>query len=164
MKRLLSRSFIILAVSVSIASCSPPVGTISSKSGLDDMWAVPKRVAYEILDPFTREHFTVLGMFRGAVESIPVKKVTIEIIEDPDFHADEANPFPLSEPFYTWESYGRKLIVIKYRGREAYYSVEVVNNGVPLPGDPEEGSGIITIWRGDPDPNAKPDPDPNPDP
>jgi hypothetical protein len=151
----LSKFFIILAVSVSIAGCSSPVGNISSKGGLDDMWAVPKRVSYELMDGFWRSDLKVLGMYRGAVESIPVNKVTIEIIEDP--YAAEPQPtfpYPKEEPYF-WRDdydYGRKIIVLKYRGKEYRYSIEVVDP-LGLGPDPwgEEGSGIVVIWLPHPD-------------
>jgi hypothetical protein len=142
-----SRFFIILAVSVSIAACSPPVGNISSKGGLEDMWAVPKRVAYyEMTDLFTRDHLKVLGMYRGAVESIPVKQVTIYIVENPDFSPDTEILFPSDQPFYDWKGYGRKEIVIKYHGKIYRYSVEVANGGGGPPGPDPDGSGIVVIW------------------
>jgi hypothetical protein len=155
MKRL-SRFFIVLAVSVSIASCSPPVGTISSKGGLDDMWAVPKRVVYDIKDPFQRTDLSVLGMYRGAVEEIPTKKVDIYFLENPS-DLDKEIPFSKEDDYYFWDGIGRKIIIIKYpsKGKEYRYSVEV-ENSIGIPPDPsgdEEWPWINPIW-----PNLVPSP------
>jgi hypothetical protein len=160
MKRLSRFFIIILAVSVSIAACSPPVGNISSKGGLEDMWAVPKRVVYEHNSEFRRTDLTVLGMYRGAVETIPIEQVTIEIIENPEFAPDVLTPFPLEEESYFWiGDYGRKIIVIKYHDREAYYSVEVLEPGIPI--EPPGGGGGSGIgWEWLPELEIDPDPDP----
>jgi hypothetical protein len=165
MKRL-SRFFILLAVSVSIAACSPPVGYISSKGGLDDMWAVPKRVHYEFNHPFERTDLTVLGMYRGAVEEIPINQVDIYIVENPD-GVDEVL-FDPKEDLYGWEYSGRKIIVIKYpsEGKVYRYSVEVADalDGPIIP-PPGGGPGIYPWWPGDPwPPGAGDPPDPDPDP
>jgi hypothetical protein len=131
------------------------------------MWAVPKRVHYEFKHPFERTDLTVLGMYRGAVEEIPVKKVDIYIVEDP--LKDEEVLFPPGDDPYAWDFAGRKIIVIKYpsKGKIYRYSVEVEDpdDDDDDPNKPPGGPGIYpwwpgTPWPGDPalDPNLTPDP------
>jgi hypothetical protein len=105
------------------------------------------------MDGFWRSDLKVLGMYRGAVESIPVNKITIEVIEEPypENPPMVSFPYPKEEP-YIWQDIGRKIIILKYRGKEFRYSVEVVDpSNIGPSTDPKDGSGIVIVWLPHPD-------------
>jgi len=152
MNKLLRFFITLLAVSLSLIGCSPPVGTIGSGRDLDDMWLEPRRVAYERLDKFVLEDdLREFGIYRGLVQAIPVdERLEIGIVEDPDDDPDNIVPFPFEEGFYNqWKGLGRKLIRVSYGGREDFYSVQIEDTyGIGPPGGEDSGgSGIIIIWR-----------------
>jgi len=137
--------FIVLFAVFTASGCAPPIGTIGS-SAYDSMWTVPYRVVYDINDKFERfSDVSIFASYRGAIQPIPVNKVNISVIEDPDWSELE-NPVP-TDTDYPFLITGRKVIIVKYRGLEARYSIDVRDPfGLGGGNQNNEGSGIIIIW------------------
>jgi len=137
---------IIIAVLAAVAGCAP-VGTIGGGKDYDSMWTVPYRVVYDINDLFVRsKDLSVFASYHGTIQSIPVKKVSISIIEDPDWYDDEI-PIPTDSNYPLLET-GRKEIVIRYGKLETRYSIEVRDPfGLEGNSNNNSGSGIIIEWE-----------------
>jgi hypothetical protein len=156
----MNRSFwfaIILTVSFAVVSCSPPIGYIQGGSlgvDFDDFWTVPRRNVYNLGDSFVRaSDLWVFASSQGIVRSIPVDKVNIGLISNPDAAVPYA-PIPITNGEYILNAAivgaGRKLIVVSYGDKTAKYSIEVMDpsgltGGKEVGG--EEGTGINIIWR-----------------
>jgi len=141
------RHFVLITIAaITLAGCAPPVGTIGGTVKYDRMWTVPYRVYYDINDKFQRnEDLSVFASYHGAIQSIPVNKVKISIIEDPDWTETE-KPVP-NDADYPFKQKGRKAVVVKYGKLKTRYNIEV-RDPFGL-GDNDEnggGSGIIIEW------------------
>jgi len=129
--------FIIIVVSFVLVSCTP-IGTIHGDDpgtdDVDDFWTVPQRVYYLHGDDFVRDSdLRVFASHQGMVESIPINKVVISLLKNPD--DDEPNDFvTIANGEYTLTNYrvgtGRKLIFVSYGGKTDKYSIEVGSRGV----------------------------------
>jgi len=134
------------------AACAPPIGNISGTGGseaYDALWVVPHRVTYDIGDWFVRDDLSVFASSRGAVHLIPIERVAISIIEDPDW--PPFNPIPIPNDGYRLMIKGRKEIVIQYSGLSTRYSITVWNP-YEIGGDggqSTDGSGIVVVWMDD---------------
>jgi len=146
--------FIVIVVAVTAVSCAPPIGNNGgSGSGPNDsLWAIPNRVAYDFNELFYRNSdLQVFTTSRGAVQHIPTTEVEIGIAENPEY-PDDVEFIALDEN-YSLTTKGRKLVVIRYGGAEAHYSIEVrdpfgLGGGG---GGGGGGSGIEIRWWDDPD-------------
>lgn len=159
MKRLTgSIILIIFACILAVFSCSAPVGFIDGNNGgpgivgdTDYMWAVPYRDTYDVRDVFVRStDLSVIASARGMLQNIPTDQVEISIIEDPDWGGEEI--LVPTDEYYAFTSEGRKVVVVRYSGLSARYSVQV-NDPFGLggtdpggPGGPGDGGGINILW------------------
>jgi len=141
-------SLLIAAVGV---SCARPLGSIygSGTASADVLWAVPYRVVYDMNALFLRRSsksdvvvFTTDT--EGAVRSIPIKDVTINIITNPN-QPNELVLIPPDED-YQLQSPGRKIIVISYDDLSVEYSIEV-KDPLGVGEETDGGSGLIIIWK-----------------
>jgi len=114
---------LIMISAFAVTGCAP-LGNIGGEVNYDAMWTVPYRTVYDVNDLFIRsEDLSVLASYHGTVQSIPVNKVTISVIEDPDWD-DFETPIPPDENYRMWEE-GRKVIVVRHGKLSARYSIKV---------------------------------------
>jgi len=148
----ISHFFKISIIACTVAACAQPIGNIGgsgSAKSQDALWAVPYRVEYNINDLFLRqEDLSVLASYKGMVQYVPVDKVELNIIKDPDW-TNELSPIPEDSP-YRLEEKGRKVIVVTYGDLSARYSITVKDpfdlGGGGGGNGSGEGSGIIIEW------------------
>ena len=145
--RCLFKFFLIAIISLAIAACSSPIGSIKGSSD-DGLWVVPTRTQYDRTDQFQRENDLHVFLSQGgSVLPISVDDVKISVIERPN---DDDPPSYLVDPEeegYPFKEAGRKIIVVAYDNLQpAQYSVEV--NGLNGNGGNGDSSSqeIKFIW------------------
>ena len=155
MKRSLVLSIIVM---IGISACSSPIGSIrggEENRNYDDFWTVPRRSTYYLGDYFVKNNdMWVFASSRGIVESIPVSRVDVEIIRNPD-SSSPADPIPVINGDFRFEGMpagvgtGRKLIRVSYNSWIAEYSIDVTDPyGIDDPGNGGGGgAGITIIWQ-----------------
>jgi len=133
------------------AACSP-LGSVfdSGGSASDEMWVVPRRHEYRAGESFVPENDLYVYIYNmGMVESVPVSKVRISIITNPNSATQNSVPVPTSGIQLTIViGTGRKLVKVEYSNfAPATYSIEIRD---PLGGSGDgtgEGSGVHVIWK-----------------
>jgi hypothetical protein len=117
------RIFLILIVAYAVAGCSP-FGSIGVSDTVDLFWAVPNRLTYNSGERFIpNSELQVFASNQGVVKSISLSLVEIGIAENPYIPNDlEKIQF---DKAYVLHNTGRKLIVLKYAGTSAIYSILV---------------------------------------
>jgi len=143
---ILRKLLIIFAALYTLAGCSP-LGHIYDQADHNALWAVPRRLVYNLGDDFVRstDLWVFVSYFGGTMEPIDVNLVDISLItnrigNDP-IEIDEA----LSISSYVGA--GRKLIQISYGNMTADYSIEVNDPfGFFEPGD-GDNTGVIIEWN-----------------
>ena len=156
--------FIILAVSFVVIGCRQPVGAISDGGtpprpdvDHDAFWTVPRRQVYNLGDYFERNNdLWVFATSQGILEEIPVNRVSISIVRNPDA-AVPSDPIDIDGNEFRLVAAtvgaGRKLIVVSYGDKTAEYSIEVQDpHSLDPRDDPENGNGsggtgIGIIWH-----------------
>ncbi|MCL2139336.1 MAG: hypothetical protein FWH41_07375 [Treponema sp.] len=150
--------FIFITILFAFGSCVPPIGYVSGSGDYDDFWTVPRRAEYNLGEYFVRVNdLWAFASYRGIVENIPVNKVEIGIIKDPDAATPSA-PIPMLNGEYrlvdSVVGTGRKIITVSYENKIAEYSITIVdpsNVGGPGTdpgnGDDEDSSGIGIKWK-----------------
>jgi hypothetical protein len=130
------------------ASCARPLGSLydDTVSDHDELYAVPYRVVYDINALFLRRSDVVVftSNKEGALRSVPITDVTINIAVNPD-QPDDLVFIPPDED-YQLQSSGRKIIAISYDGLSVRYSIEVKNPLGAEEGDDGGGSGLTVEW------------------
>ena len=130
------------------AGCTAPVGFIGGSTALDDLWAIPNRVVYQVNNAFRRgQDVSVFLSHQGRVTPLPIEDVTIQIDKDPFSDPEVLDLIDNGE--YPLTTAGRKIIVVTYKGLEARYSIEVISpygNGNGNGNGNGGGSGINIIW------------------
>ena len=146
------RMFFLLIACITASAVSGCLGTIGSIDGYgaDDLfWTVPNRVAYDLNDLFLRNSdLRVFTSYQGVIESIPLEKVEIGIAKDPDL-PDKLSQIPVNENLKL-DKKGRNIVVVKYDGMSASYSIEVrdpYNMGGGNGNGGDGGSGIEIDWE-----------------
>jgi hypothetical protein len=144
---------LIIISACAVAGCAP-IGNIGT-ADYDSMWTVPYRVVYTIPEWFIRQSdLSVFASYHGTMQSIPVEKVKISIIENPRW-SDTETPLDVDRSL---TNPGRKIIVVRYGNLSARYSIEVQrpltgggggggNNGA---GGDGGNDGVAEWWDGRP--------------
>ena len=150
------RYFLTLILLLPFAAACTPVGAVfddfgSGNSSVDEMWVTPLRDEYKAGEFFRpEEDLSVFISEQGAVKSVPVGRLSIGIVTNPDSPIRDAPiPVPTSgAQLISAMGVGRKLVNVEYSGYAASYSIEVRDvlggNGGDGTGD---GSGFYIIWK-----------------
>ena len=146
------RYFLTLILLLPVAAACTPVGTVfDSGSSADEMWVVPRRHEYKAGEFFRPgEDLYVYVSEQGTVASVPVSRLSIGIITNPDAAVRDAPiPVPTSgAQLVSAMGVGRKLVNVEYSGYAASYSIEVRDVLDGGGGDGTgEGSGFWIIWK-----------------
>jgi len=147
------RYFLTLILLLPFAAACTPVGAVfddDSFSAADEMWVIPRRHEYKAGEYFRPGNdLYVYVSDQGAVASVPVSRVSIGIVTNPD-SATPNDPVPVpasGAQLVSAIGVGRKLINVKYSDFAASYSIEVrdvLGGGGDGTGD---GSGFYVIWK-----------------
>jgi hypothetical protein len=148
------RYYLIAILLLPIAAACTPVGTVfdDSVSSADEMWVVPRRHEYKAGEFFRPgDDLYVYVSEQGAVASVPVSRLSIGIITNPDAAVRDAPiPVPTSgAQLISAMGVGRKLVNVEYSGFDpATYSIEIRDILGEGGGDGTgEGSGVVVIWQ-----------------
>jgi len=142
--------FFLFFIAVVLTSSCSPIGALlvePSTVVFDYIKAVPKKFLYGDQEPFLPadpdEGVEVFGVFGGEEELIPIDKVKIKIIYNPDRTGEFETLIPDNlEGFrLTPNGFGIIKIVISYMGLETFYHIQV---GAPGTGSSNEWSGGVT--------------------
>jgi len=141
-----------------VAACAPESlgfafeSDNSSLSATRQIQVIPRRDGYKAGEYFKPAEDLYVNVINegGTVEPVPVNKVSIGIVTNPD----AANPSaPIAVPssgaqLVSAIGTGRKLVVVKYSGLEpATYSIEVQDILGGGGGGTDNGSGFHIIWK-----------------
>jgi hypothetical protein len=148
------RYFLTLILLLPIAAACTPVGAVfdyDDSFSADEMWVIPRRHEYKAGEYFRPgDDLYVYVSNQGAVAPLPVSRVSIGIITNPDAAIRDAPiPVPTSgAQLVSAMGVGRKLVTVQYPGFDpATYSIEVrdvIGSGGDGTGD---GSGFVVIWK-----------------
>ena len=149
------RYFLTLILLLPVAAACTPVGTVFDSEddsfSADEMWVTPLRDEYKAGEFFRpEEDLSVFISEQGTVKSVPVNRLSIGIITNPDAAIRDAPiPVPVSgAQLISAMGVGRKLVNVEYSGYAASYSIEVRDViGGGGGGGTGEGSGFIVIWK-----------------
>ena len=148
----LYRFFITLFITLVIAGCAPPIGSLGNPGANDALWAVPNRQIYDINDIFLRDaDLQIFASIKGRIKLISNNLVSISVVEDPMAVPPVSVPVPnAGDGYFIFTRPGRNIIEISYNGLHTHYSVEVQDphglggNGGNGYGN---GTGIIIEWK-----------------
>ena len=149
------RYFCTLILLLPVAAACTPVGAVfddfdsGANSSVDEMWVVPRRHEYKAGEYFRPgEDLYVYISEQGAVASVPVSRLSIGIVTNPDSAIRDAPiPVPTSgAQLISAMGTGRKLVNVEYSGYTASYSIEV-RDIIGGNGGTGEGSGFYIIWK-----------------
>jgi len=132
--RRLSGLLTVVSFSLILGGCSYPVGSIGDVD-YDDFWIISTHPTYDAKknEILLKNQISAFASFRGAVDTIPVKKVEIFIEDYPNGKVEFV---PVADNGHIFAGPGIKRIRANYRGMESEYSIRVLdpNEGTNQPG------------------------------